>query len=61
MVLGFQKCGTSDLSKWFINYHSEIVWTVIDYFRSKNKEGGLEMTEDCPTEWFQKASALQIR
>ena len=61
MVLGFPKCGTSDLTKWFTSYHSDIVWTVNDYFRSKNKEGAPEMTKDCPTEWFHKTSAIKNR
>ena len=61
MILGFHKCGTSDLTKWFTSYHSDVVWTVNDYFRTEDKVGPFKMTEDCPTEWFQKASELQTR
>ena len=46
VLLGFHKCGTSDVAKWF--YNTKFSSTTVDYF-----EDGVGST--CPVEWMEKA------
>ena len=46
VLLGFHKCGTSDVAKWF--YNTKFSSTTVDYFKD-----GVGST--CPVEWMEKA------
>ena len=46
VLLGFHKCGTSDLAKWF--YNTKFSSTTVDYFWG-------EIGATCPAECIEKA------
>ncbi|XP_067951568.1 carbohydrate sulfotransferase 15-like [Watersipora subatra] len=47
MLLGFHKCGTTDIEQWF-HLHKQVVSSNADYFYDKNTSAS------CPFEWIER-------